>query len=472
MIWRDIFKVWLPVLLLAALLAGLYLLFEQRYSRLNEVGVRVLQIQERQKLLSRLMQLLVDAETGQRGFLLTEQAEYLDPLLNAAPRIRDVLQQLGSSYQRDGLPLNPVIELGQLSRQRFEILEAALRHYVQWRKSGTAPMMQASGKQVMDTLRQRIQELETMESERFVTSLSQWQKDLRTTRWSMAGATLLNLLLIVALGSFLLRDLNRRSQEAAHLKRMVDARTQELLSLSNHLQEVTEREKQSLARELHDSLGSLLVATKMDVAWLHARLRSLDPDLELRWSRIQDSLDRGVDLKRRVVESLRPTLLDNMGLYSALRWQFDETCARNNIKCTHRLPGEELQFTNDAAIALFRVAQESFTNILRHSAASEAELEVVASGSDLVMTITDNGQGFSPGDHSTARHGLAGMRHRVNALGGVCEISRRPEGGTRVKVTVLLANVVRAATEAEVVEIAGVRSPPDYGSQAGTSTGG
>jgi hypothetical protein len=470
--WRDIFKVWLPVLLLAALLAGLYLLFEQRYSRLNEVSVRVLQIQERQKLLSRLMQLMADAETGQRGFLLTEQAEYLDPLINAAPRIRDVLQQLAASYQRDGLPLNPAIELGQLSRQRFEILELALRHYVQWRRSGTAPMMQASGKQVMDQLRERIQQLETLESERFVRSLTQWQRDLRTTRWSMAGATLLNVLLLVALGSFLLRDLNRLKREAAQLQRMVDARTQELLSLSNHLQEVTEREKQSLARELHDALGSLLVATKMDVAWLHARLRSLDPDLELRWSRIQDSLDRGVDLKRRVVESLRPTLLDNMGLYAALRWQFDETCARNNIRCTHRLPAEELQFTNEAAIALFRVAQESFTNILRHSAAGAAELDVTVRDGSLVMTIVDDGQGISPGDHSTARHGIAGMRHRVNALGGRCEIARRPEGGTRVEVTVPLANIVRPAEEAEIVQIAGVRSPPDYGSQAGTSSGG
>ncbi|HZF24719.1 MAG TPA: CHASE3 domain-containing protein [Steroidobacteraceae bacterium] len=469
---RDIFKVWLPVLLLAGLLTGLYLLFEQRYSRLNEVSVRVLQIQERQKLLSRFMQLIVDAETGQRGFLLTEQAEYLDPLLNAAPRIREVLDQLGRSYQRAGMPLNPVIELGQLARQRFEILGAGLLHYAQWRKTGTAPAMQGSGKNVMDQLRSRVQELETLESEQFVRSLAQWQTDLRTTRWSMAGATLLNVLLLVAVGAFLLRALNRRSREAAQLKRMVDARTQELLSLSNHLQEVTEREKQSLARELHDALGSLLVATKMDVAWLHARLRGLDPELELRWTRIQESLDNGVDFKRRVVESLRPTLLDNMGLYTALRWQFDETCARNNIKCTHHLPSEEPQFTNDAAIALFRVAQESFTNILRHSAATEAEMEVAVQGEHFLLTITDNGRGLSPVDDALPRHGLAGMRHRINALGGQCEIARREAGGTRVRVSIPIANIIRSATaDAEITHLTGAHNPPDVGSQAGTSSG-
>jgi hypothetical protein len=472
MIWRDIFKVWLPVLLLAALLAGLYLLFEQRYSRLNEVSVRVLQIQERQKLLSRFMQLVVDAETGQRGFLLTEQPEYLEPLLSAAPRIHEVLVQLAESYQREGVPLNPVIELGDLTRQRFEVLTVALRHYVQWRRTGAAPVLQGTGKQVMDQLRGRVTELETLESEQFVTSLAQWQRDLRTTRWSMAGATLLNVLLIVALGSFLLRDLNRRSREAEYLKRIVDARTRELVSLSNHLQEVTEREKQSLARELHDALGSLLIATKMDVAWLHARLRSLDPDLELRWSRIQDSLDRGVDLKRRVVESLRPTLLDNMGLYAALRWQFDETCGRNNIKCTCRLPEEEPQFSNDAAIALFRVAQESFTNILRHSEASEAELEVKVEDGEFVLTIDDNGRGLLLRDDATPRHGLAGMRHRVNALGGRCEIARREAGGTRVRVSIPLANVQEAAAQPLPAQIVGVRSRADSAPQAGTSSGG
>ncbi len=339
MILRDVIKVWLPILLLAGLLLSLYLLFEQRYTRLNEVSARVTQIQERQKLLSRYMLLLADSETGQRGFLLTDEPEYLEPLLSSAPRVREVLVQLARSYARDSaITPNPVIELGQLTRERYEILGAALRHYAQWRKSGSAPVLQASGKRIMDAIRNRVLGLEARESDALLKVLAQWMQDLRITRWSMAGATFLNVLLLLLVGAFLLRDMNRRSRESARLKQLVDARTKELVSLSNHLQEVSEREKQSLSRELHDALGGLLVATKMDVAWLHARLRNADPDLELRWTRIQESLDRGVDLKRRVVESLRPTLLDNMGLLAALRWQFEETCSRNGIRCTHRLP--------------------------------------------------------------------------------------------------------------------------------------
>src|SRR5262245_37049263 len=102
MIWRDILKVWLPVLVLGALLATLYFLFEARYARLNDVSVQVAQLQARQQLLTRYMQLVVDAETGQRGFTLTDQPEYLSPLQNALPRMRSVLEQLAAAYRRAG----------------------------------------------------------------------------------------------------------------------------------------------------------------------------------------------------------------------------------------------------------------------------------------------------------------------------------------------------------------------------------
>ncbi len=477
MILRDIVKVWLPILLLAGLLLSLYLLFEQRYTRLNEVSARVTQIQERQKLLSRYLQLVVDAETGQRGFLLTDDPAYLEPLFNAAPRVREVLVQLERSYARDNATVpNPVIELGQLTRERFEVLGAALRHYAQWRKTGSAPVLQGSGKRIMDAIRNRVVQLEARESDALLRVLAQWMQDLRITRWSMAGATFLDVLLLLLVGAFLLRDMNRRSRESARLTQLVDARTQELVSLSNHLQEVSEREKQSLSRELHDSLGGLLVATKMDVAWLHARLRSADPDLELRWIRILESLDRGVDLKRRVVESLRPTLLDNMGLFAALRWQFDESCSRNGIRCTHQLPAVEPQFNNDAAIALFRVAQESFTNILRHSGATEAALDISVHGDELVLTIGDNGRGLPLAADATQRgHGIAGMKHRVNALGGQCVIERRESGGTQVRVTIPLSNLLRAeAANADGVDAAPAPRAVDRTGQVklGTSPGG
>ena len=129
--------------------------------------------------------------------------------------------------------------------------------------------------------------------------------------------------------------------------------------------------------------------------------------------------------------------------------------------------------SHDGAVKVWDVSWQESTNILRHSAATEAEMEVAVQGEDFLLTITDNGRGLSLGNDGLPHHGLAGMRHRINTLGGQCEIARREEGGTRVRVSIPLANILRSASaDAEIPDSAGVRSPPELGSQAGTSTGG
>ncbi len=145
-------------------------------------------------------------------------------------------------------------------------------------------------------------------------------------------------------------DMRRRARQAIDLRdqkleleQQVDSRTRELAALSTHLQGVSEQEKAALSRELHDELGGLLVAARMDLSWLQQRLPTTDPGIEQRFKRIHDSLSAGVDLKRRVVEELRPTLLDNMGLFAALRWQFKETCRRTGLRCTETIPETEMQ---------------------------------------------------------------------------------------------------------------------------------
>src|SRR5277367_4335484 len=129
----------------------------------------------------------------------------------------------------------------------------------------------------------------------------------------------------------------------------------------------------------------------MDLSWLQQRLPTTDPGIEQRFKRIHDSLSAGVDLKRRVVEELRPTLLDNMGLFSALRWQFKETCRRTGLRCTETIPETELKFNPDAAIGVFRVAQEALTNILKHAEAKSAVLAVDIEQDTFVLQVSDDG---------------------------------------------------------------------------------
>jgi len=181
----------------------------------------------------------------------------------------------------------------------------------------------------------------------------------------------------------------------------------------------------------------------MDLSWLQQRLPIADPSIEQRFKRIHDSLSAGVDLKRRVVEELRPTLLDNMGLFTALRWQFKETCRRTGLRCTETIPEGELKFTPDAAIGIFRVAQEALTNILKHSEAKSADLFIAIDRDTFTLRITDDGKGIPSARLATSTsHGLVSMRHRIAGLGGTWEVGSPGSGGTVVTARIPMARML------------------------------
>jgi signal transduction histidine kinase len=175
----------------------------------------------------------------------------------------------------------------------------------------------------------------------------------------------------------------------------------------------------------------------MDISWAEQHLGSEHPDVNLRLQRVQQSLSAGVDLKRRIIEELRPSLLDNVGLFAALRWQLKVTCATAGIKCVESYPDEEPRLTSESAIALFRVAQEAFTNIVKHSEAKTVDVALFVDGDGLVMKISDDGKGVSAAQLTAlGSNGLASMRHRVRALSGRLDIRSTPAGGTTVLVRI------------------------------------
>ena len=273
--------------------------------------------------------------------------------------------------------------------------------------------------------------------------------------WIAIAAITCNALLIAVAARLVYKDLNRRALEADELRkqklrleREVDERIRELVELSTHLQSVAEREKASLARELHDELGGLLVGARMDISWAEQHLDGQDTDLKQRLNRVQQNLSAAIDLKRRIIEDLRPTLLDNVGFIAALRWQFKETCARVGLKCAEYFPAEEPKLTADAAIALFRIAQEAFANLAKNSGTKAVDLALDIDDDCLVLRITDDGGGISDASSASGAHGLASMRHRVRALGGTFDLSGPPAGGTLV-VRIPISRALRPLAEAE-----------------------
>jgi len=212
---------------------------------------------------------------------------------------------------------------------------------------------------------------------------------------------------------------------ARDLEALVAARTEELSTLSTHLLHRTESERSALAKELHDELGGLITAAKMDMAWLATRLgSSLDAESKEKMDSVVQMLNQAMILKRRVVESLRPSLLDHFGLAVALRSHFDEHCGRVGMDCVATLPEESMELDALTQLSLFRVAQEALANIITRGTAKNVEVVIEPEGDGYVMLIGDDG---GPSDLDLARS-MPSARHRMLGAGGSIAAETRAEG--------------------------------------------
>ena len=245
----------------------------------------------------------------------------------------------------------------------------------------------------------------------------------------------------------------------------MSARTAELSELSNHLQIVQEEEKSSLARDIHDELGGILVGAKMDVAWSIERTRGKDGAVATKLERALKMLDEGVELKRRVIEDLRPTLLDNLGLAAAIDWQVRQTCERSGLKCTLNLAELDQNIPPEISIALYRIVQEALTNVVKYAKAKNVNVELVRTGSGVSVIFEDDGIGLPAGAEDNAlSHGISGMRQRVRALKGEFRIHGRAGSGTTIEVHVPLPPSSGAAKEGQEAEAP--QSQPGTASEA------
>ncbi len=205
---------------------------------------------------------------------------------------------------------------------------------------------------------------------------------------------------------------------------MGEDRNPSVTGLVCHLQTVTERQKAGLARELHDELGGLLVAASMDLAWLEREIDagSKSPrsgEVQRRLVRLRDCLAGAVDLKRKIIEELRPTLLDNVGLFAALRWLVNTTAARTGLASVIRFPATERHFNPDAAIALFRMAQEAIGIIIESKWVRSITLVLGDSEQRITLSVSGRGDSHSPEENlRTTAYELDAIRHRMAALGG------------------------------------------------------
>jgi signal transduction histidine kinase len=440
------------------LLLALVVIAEINQSGQKEINRIISLSQQRQVLLVELLSNLSDAEAGQRGLLLTDDEKYLQPYQAARDRVEPTLDRLTDLF-RDNDRLLVSLDQRDLVRHLRVLVGAKLGelaasmalHSSQGSEQALALVRTDLGSRTMGEIRDEALKLRNMERDAVSVALARAARLQLVSRVLMGGVVVLNIALLILAAALWARQARRRAElteqlatENEELERRVQRRTTELSALSSHLQQLSEKEKAALARELHDEIGGLLIAVKMDVSWLQKRLPNADPDIQSRWTRVIKVLDDGVDFKRRIVENLRPTLLDNMGLLPAVRWITQETCTRAGLHYTEIYSEHEPHLIDDAAIMSFRLVQESLINIVKHARATQVHVEVAVQGDELMILIEDNGSGIDIDRRdAVGSHGLATMRHRVRSFGGMLDIESRPQGGTRVRARIPLAAIVR-----------------------------
>lgn len=417
---------------------------ERNYSNIVKSVAATRDGRDHLSLVYQLQTLLLNAETAQRGYLLTGNKLYLEPFFRAKAELPKLQRELTIAFMDRPDRQAQINELAIVVVEKFIGLEVAIAMAEQGKQEDVLLILeQDKGKNLMDDARNK---LATMIQQMTVDGEQMrlyWERDMRVSRLGMIAIAALNLILLCIVAYFYMQDLQRRQflvalrvNENERLSGLVAERTGELNDLSTHLQQSTERDRAALARDLHDELGGILTSAKMDIEWLRSHSLLSDEGVH-RCDQISALIDEAVTIKRRVVENLRPSLLDNLGLGSALEWYINEHCQKGGVKCTLNLAEDLGVLSPDASIALFRIVQEGTTNVLRHAKAKNLKASLHIDEKNIHLVLEDDGTGLPP-DYNPSKlsHGLSGMRQRARSLGGDVVWNSVPGTGTTITVTI------------------------------------
>ena len=424
----------LPMALLAAMvLVGIN---EVGHMRSQDAVEQLAQGLTTRSDVNKLLQSMLDAETGQRGYLLTGNETYLEPYDKAVATVQTNLDSLRMQFMASPEDMQEFALLSRQISRKLAEMELSLRLRRQGNEDAWKFILHTDvGKEHMEAIRQHAQELIARSDKRLAQGRVQFEQSLMLSRIGIATVTAIGLLAFYmylrqtqAVQTVNLREQELLERERDRLEGLVRDRTATLSELANHLQQVREEERGHLARELHDELGALLTAAKLDVARLKSKIDATAPDVSERLKHLTETLNSGIALKRRIIEDLRPSSLSNLGLTAALEILTREYAERAGIDVETSL--EPVQLPDAAQLTVYRMVQEALTNIGKYAKASKVLVSVHGYPTHVAVQVRDDGVGFDPGSVRPTSHGLAGMRHRVEAAGGRLTLTSRPGNGT------------------------------------------
>ena len=432
-----------PIVFALAFLAALATVFvsEESYrqsvntqAQLNATGAVRMSISE-------LQLALLNAETGQRGYLLTGRKEYLQPYDLALKRVGESFRSLDRHYAEDPPHREMLGKLHDLTDAKLAEIALTLQFSDEGKtKAARTIILSDIGKERMDAIRSISAALQEHEMSNLAQSRSGMLQTLMVYR---NGVALFGVISLLALFLYM-RQTYVFEKQQDEVRRMVQdkrdrleievaQRTAQLTELTHHLQTAREDERSRLARNLHDDLGALLTSAKLDAARIKPRLASAAPEALELLAHLVSTLNSSVALGRRIIEDLRPSSLGNLGLVATLEILAREFTEQTGVEVSCSLEPVALEAT--AELMVFRLVQEGLTNITKYASASHVWVNLAARDGQVEISVRDDGLGFDTTVPSKSAYGLMGMRFRVKAEGGALALVSAPGQGTLIRVT-------------------------------------
>lgn len=420
----------MPIILALALI--MVVVNEASYQHSRSTLMQGITLSDARQQAARTLQALTDAEVAVRAFMLSAQQADLANYREAINEMEGVQQD---AFKRlEELDPKRTVSVSDV-RKRIEERTATLNQWVNMIEQGRRTDAQTLA--VSDQGRLRYAELR----QEFEFVLERAAAIQKTARVSLFDAMMINRLAIhllvlvawVALILFMrqLRESDRRqSEEHQRLATQVALRTTALRNLAGHHVNAREDERGRVARELHDEMGGLLTAMKLDIARLRRVPALPAPALE-RLASIEQRLTEGIAVKRRIIEHLRPSSLDQLGLIPALDMLCQDAASRMGIAVDTQF--SPVQLGKDAELTVYRLVQESLTNVQKYAHARRVSVELAQAGDTVRVSVRDDGKGFDIDSVPAGHHGLLGMRVRVESHSGQLSVHSAMHQGTRVE---------------------------------------
>jgi signal transduction histidine kinase len=434
--------------LAAALALLLVVTNEAGYHASEQVTAQREAVIEARLAVARLRHDVLRMESAQRGTMLSGRAEYRAPYDLARQQITGSIRAVRELAARDAVQRDALVQLADAAERRVSELQEVLRLFDQGSAAAAMELFLTDiGREQMERVQQLVDGV-LLRSELAYAQGGE-QRD-RVRLWSRVALVLLVLLCLGTVRAAIGLNRERALERAQHLRELaaerdkleaeVQHRTQELTDLARHLQTVREDERGRLARELHDELGGLLTAAKMDVARVRKRLAGVAPEtaaeLAERVEHLGRTLDAGIALKRRIIEDLRPSSLAHLGLQRTLEILCADFARRAEVTLQTTL--EDLRLGDEHALAVYRMVQEALTNVAKYAKAHHVRVALQAVDGRARVQVQDDGAGFDTALPRPGSHGLAGMRFRMQSCGGDWSVRSAPGQGTLVQASVPL----------------------------------